>query len=232
MTIGEVLSARRGERGLTIEQAAAATLIRPDRLRALESDDIASFAAPVYARGSLRTYAGFLGLDAEQLVADIGTDDAPGLAIEVGARSSRPRFVFTTQALAAAGLLLLVGAFGGYAWRQMTADQKTLVLAPSAQTAAAPGATTSASPAIQARPIVVGVRVTDTVWINAVIDGTPLYGSVGRTLPAGSVVYFTGVDVKLTSGKASATYITVDGRSLGPMGTGVATRDFSSQTSP
>jgi hypothetical protein len=93
-------------------------------------------------------------------------------------------------------------------------------------------ATAIASPAIQARPIVVGVRVTDAVWINAVVDGNPQYGDSGRTLPAGSIVYFAGVDVKITSGKASATYITIDGRSLGPMGAGVATREFSSQTSP
>ena len=53
-----------------------------------------------------------------------------------------------------------------------------------------------------------------------------------KTLPAGSIVYFSGVDIKITSGKAAATFITVDGRTVGAMGTGVASRDFSSQTSP
>jgi hypothetical protein len=84
---------------------------------------------------------------------------------------------------------------------------------------------------VQARPIVVGVRVTDVVWINAVVDGTPQYADSGKTLPAGSVVYFTGVDIKITSGRAAATYITIDGRSLGTLGVGVATKEFSSQTS-
>ena len=93
-------------------------------------------------------------------------------------------------------------------------------------------ASAAASPAIQVRPIVVGVRVTEVVWINAEVDGTAQYGDSGRTLPAGSVVYFTGVHVKITSGKASATFITIDGRSLGALGDGVATREFSSQTSP
>ncbi len=114
----------------------------------------------------------------------------------------------------------------------MTADQRiaAVVASPPATATAAPAAV--ASPAIQARPIVVGVRVTDAVWINAVVDGAPQYGDSGRTLPAGSIVYFTGLDVKVTSGKASATFITIDGRNLGQMGTGVATREFSSQTSP
>jgi hypothetical protein len=45
-------------------------------------------------------------------------------------------------------------------------------------------------------------------------------------------VYFAGVDIKITSGRASATFITIDGRPIGALGNGVATRDFSSQTSP
>jgi len=45
-------------------------------------------------------------------------------------------------------------------------------------------------------------------------------------------VYFSGVDIKITSGKAASTFITIDGRSIGALGAGVATRDFTSQTSP
>jgi len=85
---------------------------------------------------------------------------------------------------------------------------------------------------VQARPIVVGVHVTDAVWINATIDGQAQFGDSGTTLAAGSTVYFTGVEVKITSGKASATLISINGRNLGPLGIGVATRDFTSQTSP
>jgi hypothetical protein len=39
-------------------------------------------------------------------------------------------------------------------------------------------------------------------------------------------VYFTGFDIKITSGKAAATFITVDDRPLGAMGNGVVTREF------
>ena len=147
-------------------------------------------------------------------------------------KERRPRFVLTTPAIAAAGLVLLAGAFTGYAWRQVAADQRAAVVFASPSVVAGAQVTAAGSPAIQVRPIVVGVRVTDSVWINAVVDGTPQYGDSGRTLTAGSIVYFTGVDVKITSGKASATFITIDGRSVGAMGAGVATREFSSQTSP
>ncbi|HYL08571.1 MAG TPA: helix-turn-helix transcriptional regulator [Candidatus Udaeobacter sp.] len=231
MTPGQALSARRGERGLSIEQAAAATRIREDHLRALENDSLDGFPAPVYAKGYLRSYATYLGLDPRELIAPL-PDARPNLAVGLGAGAERRRFVLTTQGAAAIGLVLLVSAFAGYTWKQVTTDQRVVLTPASSQTVPAAAPTAAVSPAVQARPIVVGVRVTDTVWINAVIDGTPLYGSTGKTLAPGSVVYFTGVDVKVTSGKASATFVTLDGRSLGPMGVGVATRDFSSQTSP
>jgi cytoskeleton protein RodZ len=234
MTAGTLLAAKRGERGLTIQQAATATRIRAEHLLALESDELESFAAPVYAKGYLKTYARYLGLDPEPLVA--GTDRSAGpprLALGLGRDERKPRVVLTAPVVAAAGLVLLAGAFAGYAWRQIAADLHPAPVSVALQVAPATAAASPAtSPSVQARPIVVGVRVTDAVWINAVVDGTPQYSDSGRTLTAGSVVYFTGVDIKITSGKASATFITIDGRSVGALGTGVATREFSSQTSP
>lgn len=234
MTPGAVLAAKRGERGLSIEQASAATRLRAEYLQALEADRLEKFPAEVYAKGYLRTYATYLGLDADELIRHMPTNGhRPSLAVGFYHEAKRPRVVLTTPAIAAAGLVLLAGAFTGYAWRQMVADQQVVFSSPNAQSAVSTAAATPlASPAIQARPIVVGVRVTDIVWINAAVDGAPQYGDSGRTLPAGSLIYFTGLDVKITSGKASATFISIDGRNLGPMGVGVATREFSSQTSP
>lgn len=232
MTPGQALAARRGERGLSIHQVAASTRVRPEHLRALEADDYSGFAAPIYAKGYLRTYASFLGLDPEALIAQLpAAERAPDLAVKVMENERRRGFAITTPAIAAAAVVLLASAFAGYAWRQITVDQRALVAATTPPAQAGAPATPAASPAIQARPIVVGVRVTDSVWINVSVDGSPQYGDSGRTLPAGSVVYFTGLDVKVTSGKASVTFITIDGRSVGAMGVGVATREFSSQTS-
>src|SRR5260370_15116123 len=68
MTVGGFLAAKRGERGLSLQQAAAATHIRLEHLSALEADEPELLPAPVYARGYLRTYARYLGLDEESLV--------------------------------------------------------------------------------------------------------------------------------------------------------------------
>ena len=233
MSVGAVLAAKRGERGLSIEQVASATRIRAEYLRSVERDDYEAFAAPVYARGYLRTYATYLGLDADALLAELPRSvRSPDLAIKVMEKERRSGFAFTSPAVAAVGLVLLASGFAGYAWRQVTVDQRAIAGSPTQSAIATAAPTAVASPAIQARPIVVGVRVTDAVWINVTVDGNPQYGDSGRTLAAGSVVYFTGLDVKITSGKGSATYITIDGKNVGAMGVGVATREFSSQTSP
>jgi cytoskeleton protein RodZ len=234
MTPGSTLAARRGERGLSIEQVAASTRIRPDHLRALEADRFDTLPANVYVKGYLRTYAVFLGLDAEALIAQLPlAPRKPNLDLRLGSNRRGPAFVLTTPAVAAAGLVLLAGAFAGYAWRQVTVDQRAVSAIASPAAPSTSGQTSpAASPVLGARPIVVGVRVTDSVWINVEVDGNPQYGDSGRTLPAGSIVYFTGQDVKITTGKAAATFITIDGRNLGAMGIGVATREFTTQTSP
>lgn len=234
MTAGEVLAARRGERGLTIRNAAAATRIRPDYIAALEAGELERLPGPVYAKGYLRTYARYLGVEPEPLLEMLDVDvQDPRRRLGIAPSRRRKRFVVTTPIVIAASVVLLLGAFAGYAWRQVTADQRPSGGPPSAQLAAvSPPGTPVPSPSPQPQPIVVGVRVTDLVWVNVIVDGKPQYADAGKMLAAGSTVYFTGLDIKITSGKAASTYVTVDGRALGPLGAGVATREFTSQTLP
>lgn len=233
MSLGAVLAERRGERGLTIEQVAAATRVRAEYLRALEADQPERLPAAVYAKGYLRTYARYLGLDPEPLVELLRSRAQNPVRGQWTRLAGRPRIVLTAPVVATVGLVLLASAFAFYAWRQVEADQRPGITVPTGQAAAAvPPATPVSSPSPEPRPIVVGIRVTDAVWLNVIVDGKSQYSDSGKILPAGSQVYFTGVDIKITSGKAAATLITIDGRSMGALGTGVATREFSSQTSP
>jgi len=70
-TVAEQLRRAREEQKLNIYQVAEITKIKTDHLRALESSDYDAFAAPVYIRGFVRTYAKVLKLDETQLVADL-----------------------------------------------------------------------------------------------------------------------------------------------------------------
>lgn len=233
---GEVLTERREERGLTLQQAANATRIRIEHLNALEAGAPERIPAEVYARGYLRAYARYLGLDPEPLLADLGSipiDVRRNLGL--GRIAGRPRVVINGPAVAAAGLLVLAGAFGAYAWRQIDSEQRLAAPTPppvAQLPAVSPPTTPVPTPSPQPRPLVVGVTVQLDTWLDVTVDGKSQYSDSGRILPAGSTVYFTGLDVKITSGKASTTFVSIDGRDIGPLGAGVATKEFTAQTSP
>jgi len=66
-SVGKKLNQARLKRGLTIDEAAHATKLRPDKITALESDDYSSFANNIYARGFLQIYARFLNVDVTEV---------------------------------------------------------------------------------------------------------------------------------------------------------------------
>lgn len=70
-TIGQKLKEAREAKRLTLEKVFEATRIRVPYLQALEVDDLSSMPSPVQARGYLRNYAEFLGLNFDQLLDDM-----------------------------------------------------------------------------------------------------------------------------------------------------------------
>src|SRR4028118_1012459 len=94
--IGLVLERARKDRGLTLEEAEKATKIRRRYLEGLESDDYTVLPDAVYARGFLKTYANFLGLDGDELSKELRTRKKPrrerrlSYAAPLGAPSGAP----------------------------------------------------------------------------------------------------------------------------------------------
>ena len=66
--MGELGSLREA-RGLTLEDAERDTRISRRYLQALESEQFEVIPAPVYARGFLRSYSQYLGLDPQETLA-------------------------------------------------------------------------------------------------------------------------------------------------------------------
>lgn len=66
--IGLYLKTKREELELTLSQAALDVKISPDFLKAIEAGDFNKFPGQVYAIGFVRTYASYLGLDANFVV--------------------------------------------------------------------------------------------------------------------------------------------------------------------
>jgi cytoskeleton protein RodZ len=67
-TLGETLRQARLDKGVSLADAARETRIRRGYLEALEAEDAAALPPAVYTRGFLRTYAEYLGLNAQSMV--------------------------------------------------------------------------------------------------------------------------------------------------------------------
>jgi transcriptional regulator with XRE-family HTH domain len=76
-TIGKRLKETREYRNLSLEKVAAETHIRLQFLQALEADDFSLMPSPVQARGFLRNYAQYLGLDLDAVIAELRKNETP-----------------------------------------------------------------------------------------------------------------------------------------------------------
>jgi cytoskeleton protein RodZ len=70
-TVGQKLRQARQARSLSLEQVAEATYMRPRYLQALEDGDLDVLPSITQARGFLRSYADFLGLNPDELLAEL-----------------------------------------------------------------------------------------------------------------------------------------------------------------
>src|SRR6478735_6808823 len=70
-SVGEQLRAAREKQGLSIAQIADRTKLRSDHVRALEAGNFDVFAAPVYVRGFVRSYANLLRLDSAGVLREL-----------------------------------------------------------------------------------------------------------------------------------------------------------------
>lgn len=239
MTLGGLLVEARRARGVSLEQAAAATRIRVRNLAALEAGHLSELPAPVYVRGYLRTYATYLEMDPELPLQAYEATLAPGsgsLAIRpMSSLTAAPSMVLTAPAAGAIGLILLVVAFTGYVYRELDSVRTPPPAPRVAATAlplpsASPGAAVIPSPSPTPALADVTITVTDTTWIDVAVDGKPQYGDAGKVLDPGASAHFKGTTVKVTTGKGGGTIIFVNGKDLGPMGSGVITREYTAQT--
>ncbi|MBL9139874.1 MAG: helix-turn-helix domain-containing protein [Verrucomicrobiales bacterium] len=74
VSVAEQLRRAREAQGLTLHDLAEVTKIRADHLEALEKADYDPFPAPVYIRGSVRTYASFLKLDVPAVLSALDSE--------------------------------------------------------------------------------------------------------------------------------------------------------------
>ncbi len=174
--LGETLRRARLSKNVTFEDAERVTRIRREYLEALEREDFTKLPAPVYARGFLRSYAGYLGLDPGQLMPffPVGHVEEPKLDPLPEVDQPRTWNMNGVLAIGVVGLLILlvvvlysVGhedtspAFQSQEPAALTGNGSQNVVVPPEQNSNAPAAAGPAS----ALPDLAGQSVDDAVSI-------------------------------------------------------------------
>ena len=108
--LGETLRRARLEKGITFEDAERVTRIPRKYLEALEHENFGILPAPVYARGFLRSYAGYLGLDPKDLLPffPVGHVEEPKLEPLPEVKQPRTWSLSGLIAVGAVGVLILI----------------------------------------------------------------------------------------------------------------------------
>ena len=218
--IGPEFAAARTRLGLSVDQLAERTRIRPHVIESIEADDFVPCGGDFYARGHIRTLARILGVDAAPLLSsyDDRYADAP----------VNPRRVFEAELAHSGGIK---ATRGGPNWSVLVAAVMALVLAWSIARLVMDGPvdlrdepvlTGSGGPNHRGAPVAPAVPVV----ISAPGSGARLIVRDG----AGSVV-FTGdiaygasktisvsPPVRVQASDGSVT-VSVDGEDRGPLGT-------------
>ena len=220
--IGEALREARTRRGIEMSEVEQATKIRVRYLRAMEEDRWELLPGAAYARGFLRTYATFLGLDGAALVQEYSRQhqgveeshpkDEPLLLTDPGPgklRVSRSGAVLAGLAVAAlVGVVVGFGLTGGSGNGGHHGAKGARHGAGTQAGGAPPTATSTAE-----RPSGVSLRLRPigTVWVCLVDDrGRALIN--GLTLAAGEARGpFTAGAFKVTFGNG-AVQMDVDGK--------------------
>jgi len=229
MSIGLALREAREDADLSIEEVAWRTRIRPEYLRALESEDYDTLGEAGFVRGHVLSYARFLGLNDEDVAALYDRDHADPASplqhldrkVRIAKRPPRPRWLLAAV-IATAGLIAVsaVGLLHGPGEKPV-AHTSLPSLPPSTAQAVAPQPSVDAerSTAAPAGPLALGISVGARCWVEVVADGATVFSGV---LPAGGTRSFTAnATLDVTLGNAGVATMTFDGAPLAVHAKGV-----------
>ena len=239
--IGETLVAARRQQGVALSDAAAETRVRESYLAALEAEDFAALGGDVYVKGFLRSYARFLRLDPEPLLATyreqherFHTDEASPLSHQPVASMPGERspglVIGAGIAVIVIAVLALIGLLGGDDDPNPEADlgapPPVATTAPTVQPTAAPTVQATdpptTSPTDQPTEVLPadGVRLVLDLengpsWMRVTVDGVE---QVEGEQPQGSTLEFEGESITVRIGDAGAVRVTVNGQDRGVLG--------------
>ncbi len=226
-TIGGSLSDARRRKGESVEEVESATKIRARFLRALEEDDFAAIPGDVYAKGFIKTYAEYLGLDPEPLIQQYKREYDHPVKFDVR-RQAEPieerradwgkRFAMTVAVIASLLALLYWGATASKQTAEREMRSHNAVTPKTSETRQKSEQTTA--PTTTAKPSGINISATATAdegcWLSVVADGRQVFEG---TLQKGQTQEFKAdKSITLYIGNAGGISLKRDGKDVGPLG--------------
>jgi transcriptional regulator with XRE-family HTH domain len=217
--IGSSLREARTRRGLTLPDVERATHIRPRYLTAMEEDRFDTLPSPAYAKGFLRTYAEFLGLEGQRFVDEYNvrfppTEETAATPPQL-VRRRRPLANRVLVAVPIAGILI-----GLIVWQLTTTREAGHNLAPSLPQT---HTTRTAAPASPAQPVkhvaaiarLMIVATRGPCWLGVRIGSEAGPSAYARTLDQGMSARFVSKRLWIRIGAPWNVDATLNGRALG-----------------
>ncbi|MGH7377802.1 MAG: helix-turn-helix domain-containing protein [Candidatus Methylomirabilales bacterium] len=228
VTVGTILRERREAKGLTREQAAEATRIKPVFLQAMEDDDYRLLPDEIYVIRFLHEYAAFLGLDTAALrtqflqqTSHAQAAGTAGLGLKEPVRVSLRRLLPAALLLVAAVPVLVVGyslyTQGGRPAATRPVPPRAAV-SPPGQPAVLPPSPREmpAIPAPGPEGYLLRVRAASITWISVTIDGREVRDVLLQ--PGDTVQWRAQERYLITVGNAGGVHLTLNGQVLPPLG--------------
>jgi transcriptional regulator with XRE-family HTH domain len=216
--IGEALRSAREAQGRSLDEAAAATLIKPSFLEALEQERFGDLGGSVYVKGFLRAYAGHLGLNPAPLLEAYRAQERPEPVFAYAPRAidgrwgGRRRPNWLAVGITIVSVILVASLWGLLPpGSDPSAAQPPFVSTPAPTPAAAPGSTptTRAAP----RKVTVTLRYAAASWTRVTADGRVAFE--GTPGPGQRRTFRARRSLRLTLGHPAGVRLTVNGRDLG-----------------
>jgi cytoskeleton protein RodZ len=221
-TIGEALRAAREAQGKSLDDAAVATRIKSSYLEALEQERFGELGGSVYAKGFLRSYAGYLRIDPAPLLEAYRAQERPEPPLFEhapkaigGLKTGRRSPNWLGMAIACVSIILAVSLWG---LLRPAPDQReplpAFVTTPSPTTAGAaaePAPTTTARPA--PKDVTVTLRYRGPSWTRVTADGRVAFE--GTPGPNQRRTFTAKRSLDLVLGYPAGVSLTVNGHDLG-----------------
>lgn len=163
---GENLRREREMRGITLQEIANATKISVRFLEAVEGEEFSKLPGGIFTRSFIRSYAGYLGLDEEHVMAEFQLaappqteEDFSRIGVTGSSANNKPRAPILPWIIA---VILLAGGYGIFRYAHRTSEEPLNFGNPPAASTSSAHASSAAATTSTPPPPILGPSQTET----------------------------------------------------------------------